>query len=776
MIGLCGVLSFPVAAQVPTVNAVVDIAWSPNGSRIARVFANGRVEVTDITSSLTIFTFNSGLSPSWASVTWNPDSNRLAAGIERNVYVWNITSGQNLYTLPAGASSGIAYTEIGQETEAIVSIDWNSTGDRLASISLDGILRIWNTTTGQMTLDVSGLQQIGSIAWNPSGTELITGSGLALRTINPLNGQVQMISPNSFHGSGAITSVDLSPDGAKIANATVYGEVMIWDIPAAQQLYRFNDNRELIREVRWSPDGSRVASAGRDGALRIWNATTGQQLSVIQSGSPLFALAWSPDGTRVAYGGENSIVQLATLSNSGTGLRSSYFNNADLTAPVFTRLNSPIDFNYGTGSPVAVAMAADTFSMRWVGRVEPLYSETYTFYVTHNDGARLWVNGQQVVNNWTNQTAAVTDSGTIALTAGVRYDIVLEYYENTGSASVRLEWSSARQTRQVIPKPQLYPPEGQLAFTGSSGGNNEIYVVNPDGTGEINVSNSTGTDTGAAWSPDGTKLAFISTRDGNEELYLVNADGTGLRRLTNHTAADNEPAWSPDGTRIAFTSARTGAKDIYLINVAGTGIPTPTRLTNRTYPEYLPKWSPSGLLLVYVADTGASGGTDVFVISPTSTAGVGTNISNRAGTDTSPFFSPDGSKVAVRAPCGSGCSNDQIWVINTTSPFTKTRLTTQGGNYFQSWSPDGTRILFLSTRDGNAEVYVMNADGTAQTRLTNSTLNESYAVWSADARQAAFARSSDVWLMNADGSNTRNFSNTAARTEYQMVWWQPHQT
>lgn len=272
-------------------------------------------------------------------------------------------------------------------------------------------------------------------------------------------------------------------------------------------------------------------------------------------------------------------------------------DGADRFTAKFFRIVSPIDFNWGSGSPDA-AIAADTFSVRWSGRVEPLYSQTYTFFVTHNDGARLWVNGQQVVNNWANQSAAVTSSGTIALTAGVKVDIVLEYYENTGSASVRLEWESSSQARQVIPKAQLYPPEGQLAFTGG----NEIYVVNPDGSG------------------------------------------------------------------------------------------------------------------------------------------------------------------------------DQIWMVNTTAPYSPRRLTNQGSNYVQSWSPDSTRILFLSTRTGNADIFSVDVTSLppagqypTPSQLTSTTQAESYAVWSADARQVAFIRSNDIRLINADGSNPRQFA-TAGRVESEIVW------
>jgi Tol biopolymer transport system component len=491
----------------------------------------------------------------------------------------------------------------------------------------------------------------------------------------------------------------------------------------------------------------------------------------------------------LAYGGASSTVNLTSIfPNSGTGLRGQYFDNADFTARRYFRLNPTINFNWGTGSPdpftAAPAIAADTFSIRWVGKVEPLYSEQYTFYVTHNDGVRLWVNGQQLINSWVNQSAAVTSSGSITLAAGVKYDVTLEYYENTGAAQVNLEWQSARQTRQVIPRTQLYAPEGQIAFNGRTGSTGEIFVRNADGTGEINVSNHAADDNSPAWSPDGTRLAFVSRRDGNDEIYMVNADGTGLRRLTNNAASDVEIAWSPDGTKIAFASTRTGTRDIYVMDVTGTGIPTPVRFTSSTNAEFLPMWSPNGRLITYTNSNTGGTGDDIYMRQVSTTDGMSPSGSPialvvRNGVDIAPFFSPDGSRIIIRAPYGSGGTGDQIWsVLLTTTPVTVTRLTATSGfnNYFQSFSPDGSKILFLSVRDGNAEIYSMNVDGSGQTRLTNTTVGESYAVWSADARQIAFNRSGDLWLMNADGSNQRNISNTASRDEREIVWWQVKQS
>ncbi|MGO4695603.1 PA14 domain-containing protein [Paenibacillus sp. 2TAB26] len=101
------------------------------------------------------------------------------------------------------------------------------------------------------------------------------------------------------------------------------------------------------------------------------------------------------------------------------------------------------------------SMDADTFSVRWTGKVKPQYTGTYTFYTSSDDGVRLWVNNQLIINKWVDQ-ATTEWSGTIQLTAGQKYDIKLEYYDNTEDAIAKLSWSSPLQAKQIIPQNRLY--------------------------------------------------------------------------------------------------------------------------------------------------------------------------------------------------------------------------------------------------------------------------------------------------------------------------------
>ena len=149
-----------------------------------------------------------------------------------------------------------------------------------------------------------------------------------------------------------------------------------------------------------------------------------------------------------------------SVSGIGNGLQAEYFDNANLTNLKVTRTDGTINFNWGTGSPNP-AIAPDTFSARWTGQIQPTSSGSYTFFTQSDDGVRLWVNGRRIVNNWTNHS--VTENrGTITLTAGQKYDIKLEYYDNTGSAVAKLLWSGPGFSKQIIPQNQLFSQSADL--------------------------------------------------------------------------------------------------------------------------------------------------------------------------------------------------------------------------------------------------------------------------------------------------------------------------
>src|SRR6185436_13852897 len=220
-----------------------------------------------------------------------------------------------------------------------------------------------------------------------------------------------------------------------------------------------------------------------------------------------------------------------------------YFSNNNLTgSPVLTRTDAVVDFNWSTGSPHA-SVPADNFSVRWTGRVQAQFSEIYTFYTLNDDGARLWVNGSQLVNDWTGHPATEF-SGTIVLNAGQLYDVVMEYFEGAGDAVARLSWSSASTPKAVIPQSRLYPPSPPTLPSAPSG-----LAATAVGAGQINLTwtdNATNETqfkierkTGA-----GGTYAQIATPNANSTSYsdmTVSANTTYYYRVRANNAAGDSP-------------------------------------------------------------------------------------------------------------------------------------------------------------------------------------------------------------------------------------------
>jgi predicted RNA binding protein YcfA (HicA-like mRNA interferase family) len=179
---------------------------------------------------------------------------------------------------------------------------------------------------------------------------------------------------------------------------------------------------------------------------------------------------------------------VAPVNGTGTGLTGNYFNGMNFETSVLTRTDAVVNFDWAAGSPAA-AVNVDQFSARWTGQVQPRYSGEYTFYITNDDGGRLWVNNQLLVNKWKDDGGA-TVYGTILLTVGQMYDIRMEYYENAFGAKAKLEWSSALQVREVVPMSQLYAGSPVARVTGtetssSEEGNAVMYPV-PGKSGTAN--------------------------------------------------------------------------------------------------------------------------------------------------------------------------------------------------------------------------------------------------------------------------------------------------
>lgn len=140
------------------------------------------------------------------------------------------------------------------------------------------------------------------------------------------------------------------------------------------------------------------------------------------------------------------------LAKSG-GLTGQYFENVwFFYTPVKTTVNPTIDLDWGLGAVTDAGM--DYVSVRWQGKVKPLFAETHTFYISSDDGAKLWVDNVVMIDRW--DSTCNETSATIALKPHVFYNIKLEYKEVTGAAFVRMSWSSQSTPKEIVPASQLY--------------------------------------------------------------------------------------------------------------------------------------------------------------------------------------------------------------------------------------------------------------------------------------------------------------------------------
>jgi Tol biopolymer transport system component len=274
------------------------------------------------------------------------------------------------------------------------------------------------------------------------------------------------------------------------------------------------------------------------------------------------------------------------------------------------------------------------------------------------------------------------------------------------------------------------------------------------------------------------KIAFHSRHISglqDSEIYTITADGKIIKRLTNNVHDDEDATFSPDGRRIAFRSVRLGVPDIFTMKPSGA---RDTNVTKNALNEGSPAWSPDGTQITFVR----SG--DIYVINAN-----GTNerrLTEDPEIDFDPAWSPDGSKILFSRTCDAAfpCFGRDLWVMNANGNDERRFFTDPDAEdctkYQPDWSPDGTKVVFAHaclTDASKNGIYVVNADGSGQKRLT--TFDEPQPigpVWSPNGRKVAFTRDvdgvSDLHVMRADGTNITNITNTPLADEL-FPSWQP---
>ena len=289
----------------------------------------------------------------------------------------------------------------------------------------------------------------------------------------------------------------------------------------------------------------------------------------------------------------------------------------------------------------------------------------------------------------------------------------------------------------------------QIAFVSGEGSFGKIQVINTDGTGLKTLSDKP--STAPSWSPDGKKLVFVSDYD----IWVMNADGSKKTRLTRDLNADH-PLWSPEGKKIAFesiidTRVRDVNVEIRTINADGTGL---RRLTNNHKADYLCGWSPDGSKILFVSNEKERPG--IYTMNAN---GSGKKYLSRERVpilaDTDPHWSPDGRRIVFCSNWGTyeihtmnADGTEEKWITATTSKHWLHRGIPEerGDDRFPSWSPDGKYIAFDSEMDGNLEIYRYDIlkNGWPK-RLTANKARDFAPVWTPDGKI--------VFISDRDGNN-----------------------
>jgi TolB protein len=214
-------------------------------------------------------------------------------------------------------------------------------------------------------------------------------------------------------------------------------------------------------------------------------------------------------------------------------------------------------------------------------------------------------------------------------------------FDGANTASI-----SNNSSTNILP---AWSPSGGIAYTSFMRGNPDLYVTGGGGGRPTAISKYRGMNTGAAYSPDGSKIALTLSKDGNPEIYVINAkDGAIIKRITDNRAIDTSPAWSPDGSQLAFVSDRSGGPQIFTVSANG-GAATQVSF-NGSY-NTTPTWSPKKGKSMIAYTTRDGGNYDIVTLDLSNKKM--TRITQQMGNNEEPSFSPNGAAIAF-ARAGQG--------------------------------------------------------------------------------------------------------------------------
>jgi dipeptidyl aminopeptidase/acylaminoacyl peptidase len=230
------------------------VAFSPDGQWLALASEDRTVKLWNVADGQQLRTFE-GHSGGGAAVAFSPDGQWLAGGAGQAVKIWDVATGQGLFTLTG-------------HTDFVRGMAFSRDGTRLASVSRDRTVRLWDVTKGRLIHTFEGGYYQTKLAFSPDGARLAivaTDRGIELRDVRTF----QLI--RTFEGNTAVTrALAFTPDGKRLASTSIDGRVKLWDVETGQEALLLPGRNRGARDVVFSRDGTRLATG--DGDVKFWDA------------------------------------------------------------------------------------------------------------------------------------------------------------------------------------------------------------------------------------------------------------------------------------------------------------------------------------------------------------------------------------------------------------------------------------------------------------------------------------------------------------------------
>jgi len=326
----------------------------------------------------------------------------------------------------------------------------------------------------------------------------------------------------------------------------------------------------------------------------------------------------------------------------------------------------------------------------------------------------------------------------------------------SGSATqAAAQWPRPVPPGGVAGYPSFFPDGQRIAFAFVPGPDSvsQLHSIRVDGTDDRTLTAEAYHVLQAHFSPDGRRLVYRATRptspgggDRSERLVSINPDGTDARVIVSVSGRADFEGWSADGKQLMVSMRVGSASDsTYIMNADGTN--------RRALFDGAGQWLRDGHV---VQSTRSMTGAQILVRDgPTSSP---RPLISEMRFQSGVASSADGRRLVVKAgslPAMGPVGGGSVYVMNRDGSDPRKIIDDAGHVFNLSFSPDGSKVLFEDTREGNTDIYVANVDGSGERRLTAAAEDDALPSWSPDGRLILFTSGHHVWLMSADGSGKR---------------------